>query len=827
MSVIFRCNHLSRYQRKRERESKSRTIVNRLRLPGSCSILPWGQPLRVCYLAPHTSIKALQAGPQSKEDGPQVLSFSTSLASHDRVELNTFPTISVSAKSTHLMAPAIALHSPVHSYTASIISDIYDDSDAASECQPVAVAVQPRRHFQNQVQMLENKARLTSIRSSTLSAAPSTLSQEPGPTLPTSPVSQVLFAELHSKPSSVLLGEENVEKTRLGTSSQSKTLRGQESSSTLRSFYDPQKLPLIVSQQTSDSSSRDFALRKDYPIIVTPESQRKHFFERSKSRPKSNETRRRKERADLSAIFPKPGSGNRSETRRTENPPYYKMHIKRPKAGTKHWFDSYDDEISDEEDTTTANFEPEMQPEFAEGLGDAFINLSSDNSPTYEQPRRQITPPRSMPRTSEMSKSSRIVGKAAQLQTRRTLLQPIHGQRAPSIPTPRATPKFALINPMHTANLKEQSVLFLSSDDEDDDAPALPTAVASRPGTRMTGGLRESLAGSVLDDTDMEIGEAKTVRPQTAIVMHKVPQVDVPKPYSNPGRSARMRVVVPDRRSSRMGAFFAEQSPPMHEDEKSRSIVSSSSHGITGILSGASHTNPAQSSKTPPPIEKSDAISTVGTWDEADSAAPTLQRRISTRLMPVTRQEQALLAAMRSKKATMRRRSVHQEGSESWQDQTERGSFYEHRPRTSADTNAPAFVELGNNNYADWMSRRQSSIMASQYDGTRASVTTFATTSQRASTRFSQYHLEESPETPASARDSALRRTSTGFGTHFSLSSGDLHNHSRSRTDSSHIVILDDLNDSPKDLENRVSSPRFPSWAYNRWSEGAEIAIVH
>lgn len=735
------------------------------------------------------------------------------------------------------MAPTIALHSPIRSCAASIISEIYDDSDTMSEDLPIAVPVQPRRHFQHQVQLLESKARLTSIRSSVQSTVPSTLSQGPGPTLPTSPASQHLFPELHSKPSSILLREENIGKSHLGTSSQSKTLRGQESSSTLGSFYDPQKLPLIVSQQTSDSSSRDFALRKDCPVVVPPESQRRHYFESSKSRAKSIQRKQRKERTDLSSLLPSPGAGNRPGFQRTQNPPYYKMHVKRPKAGTKHWFDSYDDEddedeVSDEDDSTTVGFEPAMRPEFAEGLGNAFTTHSTDNSPTYRQPSPQMTPPRSMSRTPDTSKSSRILGLDAPFQAQRTRIQSIHNQRAPSIPTPRTTPKSPPVNQMHTANLKEQSVLFLSSDDEDE-APTLPAIVTSRPGTGMTGGLRKSLAISTIDDNDIEIGEAKTVRPQPAVLLQRAPQVKLPKPYLDSGNLGRMKVVIPDRRSSRMGAFFAEPSPPTNEKNLNFSRTASGHlNGITGVLSGVSQAKMQHfSTTTPPRMEEPEAFPKVIDWAEVDNVKPSLPRRASTRLMPVTRQEQALLAAMRSKKATMRRRSVHQEDSEPWQDETERDSIYEHRPRTSADTNAPAFVELGSNNYADWISRRRSSMMGTQYDAARASVTTFATASQRASTRLSQYPSEDSPETPASkstsTRDSVqLQRTSTGFGTRFSISSSDYHTHSRSRTDSSHIVVLDDLNESPKELEKRVSSPRFPVWAYSGWRDSAEIAAV-
>ena len=46
--------------------------------------------------------------------------------------------------------------------------------------------------------------------------------------------------------------------------------RRAESSSTLRSHYDPKKSPLSISQQTSASSARDLALRKGFPQISNP-----------------------------------------------------------------------------------------------------------------------------------------------------------------------------------------------------------------------------------------------------------------------------------------------------------------------------------------------------------------------------------------------------------------------------------------------------------------------------------------------------------------------------------------------------------------------------
>ena len=51
--------------------------------------------------------------------------------------------------------------------------------------------------------------------------------------------------------------------------------RHADSSSTLRSHYDPKKVPLPISQQTSASSARDMALRKGFPPISSPSGFRK------------------------------------------------------------------------------------------------------------------------------------------------------------------------------------------------------------------------------------------------------------------------------------------------------------------------------------------------------------------------------------------------------------------------------------------------------------------------------------------------------------------------------------------------------------------------
>ena len=107
------------------------------------------------------------------------------------------------------------------------------------------------------------------------------------------------------------------------TSISSGRLRREDSSSTLRSHYDRQKSPLSISQQTSESSARDLALRKGFAPVVqrspllqvdlmdtfdnqvsksnngTEESRYQDDFSRDRG------SRKKPAKLDLSMLFPK------------------------------------------------------------------------------------------------------------------------------------------------------------------------------------------------------------------------------------------------------------------------------------------------------------------------------------------------------------------------------------------------------------------------------------------------------------------------------------------------------------------------------------------
>jgi len=73
---------------------------------------------------------------------------------------------------------------------------------------------------------------------------------------------------LHGKASSTLLGQHLNEERPIDPSGAAASLRHNDSSSTLKSYYDRQKSPLAISQQTSASSARDLALRKGFPPVL-------------------------------------------------------------------------------------------------------------------------------------------------------------------------------------------------------------------------------------------------------------------------------------------------------------------------------------------------------------------------------------------------------------------------------------------------------------------------------------------------------------------------------------------------------------------------------
>jgi hypothetical protein len=124
--------------------------------------------------------------------------------------------------------------------------------------------------------------------------------------------------ELRAKASSTLLGRRYQDEVSTDTSSIRRKLHTEHSSSTLRSYYDRQNSPLSVSQQTSASSARDLALRKGFPPVIqyprspllqvdslVPEESHYGIPQTPKSTI-SQSSKKKPARLDLTRLLPKP-----------------------------------------------------------------------------------------------------------------------------------------------------------------------------------------------------------------------------------------------------------------------------------------------------------------------------------------------------------------------------------------------------------------------------------------------------------------------------------------------------------------------------------------
>jgi hypothetical protein len=124
--------------------------------------------------------------------------------------------------------------------------------------------------------------------------------------------------ELRTKASSTVLGHRYQDEVSTDTSSIRRKLHTEHSSSTLRSYYDRQNSPLSVSQQTSASSARDLALRKGFslvtqyprsPLLQVDSLHAKESYYEIPQTPKSTisqSSKKKPARLDLTKLFPKP-----------------------------------------------------------------------------------------------------------------------------------------------------------------------------------------------------------------------------------------------------------------------------------------------------------------------------------------------------------------------------------------------------------------------------------------------------------------------------------------------------------------------------------------
>ena len=323
--------------------------------------------------------------------------------------------------------------------------------------------------------------------------------------------------KLHAKPLSDMLGEGHGQAVEMSLpSGASRSALNQASSSTLRSPYAPQRAPLSVSQQTSLSSPRDIPPRKGVstsnmattaPIIqrqgpsgqVTTENIHTNSQAQSKRPP----------RLDMSRLFPRTkgngenllspsqlglspspltsrsehlpspnsasGKGGRrglrnkkskesvkttisqstvSRSTRSEKYDSPKLNVKRPPRGVQHWFDAVDvDEDDDEEEDCDES---------------ADLNLSQSFDPSQRAARKAS----GVVHSSDHGSHRQTITKAKMgIGTDRFgILDTAHQpSTASAVGSQTGRLKKPTERAMSNTNLQSQSVLSLSSDEEETD----------------------------------------------------------------------------------------------------------------------------------------------------------------------------------------------------------------------------------------------------------------------------------------------------------------------------------------------------------------------
>lgn len=466
-----------------------------------------------------------------------------------------------------------------------------------------------------------------------------------------------------------------------------KQVKREESFSTLRSYYDRSKSPLAVSQQTSASSARDFALRKGCPQvipIIPSDGSWPQTYEPS-ALLKRGASERRPSRPDFSTLFPKYSSRpeamsspkqytasnpllsatagqpfkkaesqsffqykepdeardpvTRCETQdsrrpgRTAKPSFVKINVQKHRLGSENWFDGVEGEIS-EDDT---DYEPNMAPDFVEK---AFKTASGMALPEYayhlkgEREDRlskihDIDCGSSKSEGASVSRRVDVFGKDLLCEILHnpdpTVNSESWGRWSPVVPFSES-----VSTALDLADLQQESVLCLSSSDDEDDNVF---EGKHRPILEHEPFLRDSLAlGSI--DSDVETGTAQAI--DTSFLRMGVPIVQ-PRGFPN-GRSSKTKsraptfgaVEVPNRRSSRQG---------VRNDARQKA-----SFRIDDNIS------------TMPFLNRDDPE--FLTMKRSPPTAPAAAQRQSRLIMALTPEEASLLKAIRSKKAAVRQNIV-------------------------------------------------------------------------------------------------------------------------------------------------------------------------
>ena len=677
---------------------------------------------------------------------------------------------------------------------------------------------------------------------------------------------RLLYA-IHQKASSQLLGKQNYESSPSSESRVDETtpsLRGYKSSSTLRSFYDPQKIPLSVSQQTSNSSARDLALRKGCPPVVSTEKPISPLprYQKTLDVPTPKSTKTGLIRLDLSMLFPKPSSrhdhlaqspigGRPSDAvseqlvmppavpfgpstgqrhrfnianakkapplpRKSNDPALSldsqessRMSARRPKGGIKYWVDNFEDEdvedidqYEDVEPRLPTSRDTQPPSKIMPAKLEAYYHNAYDTP--FQNKRLDPNTGRSQSRPEMLSATERRTVRPAQEELR----PPLHksefrSKRQGTIPAKRRTTHFRKrrSNLFDKIDVHKDSVLCLSSSDDESETDDSPQ---SDIGSTIPG-IRDSLIIESSDNSDVEIGTAHAIKTNRPKLEQDSPREESRSPASRVSKYSLKTVNIPERHSSRIFSFLSDQS---------RSLPNTQD-------------DPVAVPPIPPEL--------IGNYRH--SSTSTSQKRNSVnRLMTVTPQEQWLLEAIRSKQASRHQSIIPEPFPRTPELEQGESNVSTRRPHTSGiGSHSTSFFHLNQESVPAVPSfhKHRRSISAGELlesNGTesRKSCSIDLITSRRGSLAYSSLPSSSSQEYPPTptfelAPDTSSRRANSSTKRYSNLPTS-YQRHSRIRTGSSGVIVLDNSDD---DSSRRFKPDELPIWVFNGWFDKPGLAAVH
>jgi hypothetical protein len=493
---------------------------------------------------------------------------------------------------------------------------------------------------------------------------------------------------LRGKASSTVLGQRYGDDGATTASNSSARLRNADSSSTLKSYYDRQKSPLSISQQTSASSARDLALRKGFPPVTLPRSPLlqvdsfedpfdKHFaqngdylvgnaFPAEVSREKPS--RKKPARLDLSNLFTRSKSRrNGDKTPDAESvsisssianpsraPPTSGRGNKLRKAPSGESLQSQKHSIR-----STQSHDPKHRQtngtldqlyEHYEQLPTRSTHMDripESRVPSYIEPspRKNEKNSRNEP-TSKPTKNRELIGSPVDKEAfswknvRASMISPPwEVSSAASISSRNTkTSRHTSTSILSNSDLKQRSVLSLSSESEGEDSDAEPMRSPISPlnsnnkASRVLNGSSQKSNENVRKATQHSGGVSGRSQGHRKGAAQGTPFLTIPESSSTARLSGPWSP--PTSRTSRTPSSLKETRHSSQKDKISTKRASS-------VLSGRSSQQP-----TPP-------LSPTSVEFRQSSER-------SSRFMAVTKQEEALLEALRQKRARMREEIIEE-----------------------------------------------------------------------------------------------------------------------------------------------------------------------